>query len=123
MNCFNHIDKSAVGTCKACSKGLCIDCVTDLGHGLACKNSHEEIVETHNTIINSNAKVYSNANKNMMIAPIFYLFMGLVFAGFGLVSRQGFTSLTFILGIGFIAFGLICFVRNRATFNSSGTET
>ncbi|MBA6339310.1 hypothetical protein H4J57_19170 [Colwellia sp. BRX8-7] len=94
-----------------------------MGHGLACKNSHEEIVETHNAIINGNAKVYSNVNKNMIIAPLFYLFMGIVFAGFGITSRQGFTSLTFILGVGFIAFGVICFVRNKATFNSSDTET
>jgi len=47
MRCFNHQDHEAVGCCKACGKGLCPDCAADLGHALACRGSHEAMVETY----------------------------------------------------------------------------
>ena len=119
MNCFNHPGKPAVGTCKACSKGLCGECATDLGHGLACKNTHETEVENLNMIITKNVKVYSSAPKNTMLAPLFYLFMGLVFAGYGYNSKGGVTDLPFVLGIGFIVFGIVVLVRNRALFGKN----
>ena len=121
MNCFNHMDISAVGTCKACSKGICSDCATDMGHGLACKGVHEEMVETYNTIIQGNAKVYKNAGTNTLIGPLFYLFMGLIFAGFGFFSNKGVAGLPFILGVGFVVFGVICFIRNKETFGNQET--
>ncbi|MDH5180304.1 MAG: hypothetical protein OEZ39_13425 [Gammaproteobacteria bacterium] len=116
MNCFNHPDKPAIGTCKACSKGLCMECATDLGHGLACKGIHETEVNNLNMIVSKSAEIYSAAPKNTMIAPFFYLFMGLVFAGFGYFSMGGVTDLPFVMGIGFIVFGIVVFVRNRAIF-------
>jgi len=121
MNCFIHTDKAAVGICKACNKGVCPECATDLGHGLACKGVHEEMVETYNTIIQGNAKAYENVGKNSLILPIFYLFMGLVFAGYGYFSKQGMTGLPFVLGIGFIVFAVISFIRNQATFGANKT--
>lgn len=30
MHCFNHDDRDAVDICKACGKGLCPECATDL---------------------------------------------------------------------------------------------
>lgn len=45
MKCFNHNEIDASGQCKHCYKGLCKKCVTDLGHGLACKGVHEAEVE------------------------------------------------------------------------------
>lgn len=35
MRCLNHRDREAVGTCKACSKGLCAECAVDLADGRA----------------------------------------------------------------------------------------
>ena len=119
MNCFNHPGSPAIGTCKACSRGLCTECAVDLEHGLACKNKHEAMVESYNTIITKNAQVYSAAPKNVLIAPLFYLFMGIVFAGFGLTTRRGVTDLPFILGVGFIVFAIVVFVRNRAIFRDT----
>jgi hypothetical protein len=54
-----------------------------------------------------------------MIAPIFYLFMGLIFSGFGYFSKGGVTDLPFVIGIGFILFGVVVFVRNRALFGKN----
>ena len=118
MRCFRHPEKEAVGTCKACGKGLCVECVTDLGHGIACKDEHEELVETYNTIIEKNSQVYAAAPKNTLIAPAFYAFFGAVFTVYGLTSRQGVSSLTFVLGAGFIIFAVVIFIRNRKLFGS-----
>ena len=118
MNCFNHPEVSSIGICKSCSKGLCTNCAADLDHGLACKNKHESQVESLNMIIDKSTKAYSAAPKNIIIAPIFYMFMGLVFAGFGFFSRQGVTGLPFVLGVGFIVFAVVIFIRNRAIFSS-----
>ena len=41
MNCFNDSTTPAVGSCKSCHKGLCQDCATDTGKGLACRDTCE----------------------------------------------------------------------------------
>ena len=117
MNCFNHQDVSAIGLCKSCNKGLCSECAIDLEHGLACKDKHEEQVKALDMIISKSTKIYSSASQNTLIAPIFYLFMGLVFAGFGYFSRGGVTGLPFVLGIGFIVFGVVIFIKNKQIFS------
>ena len=123
MHCFNHPAASAVGLCKCCSKGLCPDCAADLGHGLACKDKHEPQVEALNMIIEKNTKLYTDAPKNVLIAPIFYLFMGLVFCIFGAQTRDGFTSLSFVMGLGFVVFAAVVFIRNRAVFEGQKKPT
>jgi hypothetical protein len=46
MKSFRHPELDALGTCKACCKGLCGTCFTetDGSSGLACKNSCEKAV-------------------------------------------------------------------------------
>ena len=80
MNCFNHPGTPAIGTCKACSKGLYKDCASDIGHGLACKDVHEAEVNDQHMIFAKNVKIYAAAPKNTLIAPFFAIFMGIVFA-------------------------------------------
>jgi len=116
MNCFNHQDIPAVGLCKSCSKGLCADCAIDLDHGIACKNNHEEQDKALDMIITKNTKIYSSASKNTLITPVFYLFMGLVFSGFGYFSRDGVTGLSFVMGVGFIVFATVIFIKNKLMF-------
>lgn len=117
MNCFNHQTVSAIGNCKACAKGLCIDCATDLGHGLACKGLHEERVNDLEMIISKNATAFKDASKNIYIMPVFYLFMGLVFCGYSIYNGGSITEFSFVMGAGFIVFGTILLVRNRKIFS------
>lgn len=119
MNCFNHTGTPAVGTCKACSRGLCSECAADLGHGLACRDKHETMVETYNAIVVKNAQVYAAAPKNVLIGPMFYLFMGIVFNAFGLTTHKGVDNFSVIMSIGFIAFAVVAFVRNRTMFRDN----
>ena len=116
MNCFYHSDRSAVGLCKHCSKALCTDCASDLEHGLACANKHEDEVNNLHMLISKNTKVYAAAPKSSLIAPSFYLFMGLVFAVFGFISKRGMTDLLFIMGVGFVFFAIVTFIQNRKLY-------
>lgn len=116
MRCFNHVEKEAVGICKACQRGLCAECVTDLGHGLACKDKHEEQVNVLNKIISQSAKIYSVTPKTRNAAPLFYTFMGVVFAGYGYFKGSGFQDFSFILGSGFIAFGIYIYIYNKKAY-------
>lgn len=116
MLCFNHPEKEAVGICKACQRGLCSECATDLGHGLACKGKHEDQVNTLEMIISQSAKIYAVTPKTRNAAPLFYGFMGGVFAGFGLLNGNGVTDFLFIMGAGFIAFAIYIYVYNKKAY-------
>ena len=118
MNCFNHSDRPAIGLCKHCSKGLCTECTSDLGHGLACKGAHENQVEDLDMIIRKNTKAVSSAPQNILIAPIFCVFTGLVFAIFG-YSKRGLMDFGVILGTGFIVFGIVVFIRNKTIYGKN----
>lgn len=41
MNCYYHPERSAIGICQSCGRGLCSDCATDLEDGLGCVSSCE----------------------------------------------------------------------------------
>lgn len=113
MKCFNHHELDAVGLCKHCQRALCEQCVTDLGHGLACKNRHEDDVEAINNLIENNKKTYEAQPKGSLIMPIFYVFMGLVFVYFAYKDGRGIGSMPFIMGAGFILFGIAIFAYNQ----------
>lgn len=119
MHCFNHPQQAAIGICKGCHKGLCNDCAIDLGHGLACKGEHEDMVNTYHAIVDTSANIYSAAPKNAWLAPIFLVLMGSVFAVFGLLSKQGFASLGFVMGCGFALFGAVLLLRTRRLYRGS----
>ena len=116
MNCFNHPETPAIGICKACSKGLCLACATDLGYGIACKAKHEQRVDDLEMILSKNIQAFSDASKNQFIIPALFLFMGFVFAGFGLYKGEGLISIPVVIGGGFIFFGLLLLIRNRKIF-------
>jgi hypothetical protein len=118
MNCFNHTNIAAVGVCKCCYRGLCSECTTDLGHGIACKGKHENEVTSINMIIEKNAQIYGAASKNSLATPIFYLAMGLVFAGYGLFSNNGARSFSIILGSVFIVWGIVVWKQSKKLFPS-----
>ena len=119
MHCFNHQDRHAIGSCKACHKGLCADCVTDMGHGLACKGTHEDMVETYHSIVSRSARIYQTYPRGSLIAPAFYLAMGLLFIGYAVMSGDGPRSFLFLMGCGFIVFAVVFYRFNRKAFGTS----
>jgi len=46
MQCFYHDDAVAVGSCRACLRGLCRRCAVELDCGLACNERCEALART-----------------------------------------------------------------------------
>ena len=118
MHCYNHADRNAVGTCKACHKGLCVECAKDLGFGLSCHGAHEQRVTEVEGLITRNASVQRAAGSAKYAAPAFCIFMGLVFSGYGLLFERS-SKFLVILGIGFLAFGVFVLIANRRAFGTA----
>lgn len=78
MKCYNHHESDAVGVCKNCNKGLCLNCAVDVGDGLACKNSCEQAVLDVNKIIQASKSVIKKSSgyyyKLAIIDALFALF-------------------------------------------------
>lgn len=115
MNCYHHTEKSAVGSCKHCYKGLCFDCATDTGNGLAC-HDHVEAVNAVNQVIDKNIKAVKDAPINLFIGPIFNMLMGVGFVAAGLLIAQKTQPFLLFLGSGFILFALVEIIRSRKIF-------
>jgi hypothetical protein len=114
MRCFNHPDVEAVGKCKACCRGFCRECATDLEHGLACKD-HVTEAESLNVLITRNTRITAINTKSKFVVPEFYAFLGLTFVGYGLVSSNP-SSFPIVMGAGFLAFALFNFAANLKAF-------
>jgi hypothetical protein len=111
MNCFNHLHSSAVGICRVCSRGLCLECAVDLSHSLSCKGEHEERASNANEVSLRSIKILKVTKKSMFLGPIFFGVCGSVFFFDGL-KRDGFFSFGSYLGLAFLAFALANLVAN-----------
>lgn len=95
MKCFNHEERDAVGTCKSCGKGVCRDCAVDLSKGLACRGRCEEDVARLIALIDQNVRhsavahnIMGGARKNLFAQALFFVALGLVFAGLALAEGK-----------------------------------
>ena len=96
MNCFNHPNIPAVGICKYCQKGLCMECALDLGHGIACKNHREEVEIRYST-----SGIYTQ---------MFYIFgpLGIIMILSGILTDNYMNTkepALFFIGTGMLGFG------------------
>jgi hypothetical protein len=115
VRCFNHLDREAVAACKACSKGLCPECAVDLGHGIACRGTHEVSVNALNEMTTRASRVQAVNTKGRFTAPAFYAVMGSLFLCWGLYhNRDAFLCL---LGGAFLLYGLVILRGNRRAFS------
>ncbi len=119
MKCFNHPEKSAVGICKSCGKGLCPDCAKELRFGLACKDSCIDRVNTINAILDTSQKVRQTANRELKSAGLSGVIIGISFLIFSYFAfnelNQSF--LPYMLGtIGsvMLVFGILRLSKKRA---------
>ena len=109
MKCFNHPDIDAVGICKNCNKGLCMDCLTEVENGIACTSTCVEEVKLVNSLINRSKKSYRTASGAHMKNAFIYAVMGIVFIIFGL-SNERLTWFLSVLGILFLVGAGLSFI-------------
>ena len=89
MKCFYHREAEAVGSCKACSKGLCGACAVDV-KGLACRDSCEEQVRSINQLVDRNIRVSPASERVLgkysgayLATGVFQILAGVVFGFLG----------------------------------------
>ncbi len=90
----------------------------ELNPGLACRGPHEQRVAEVEELISRNASVQRVAGRAKYAAPVFYLFLGAIFTGYGLLSSREMKFIV-LLGIGFLAFGVYVLVANLRAFGKS----
>lgn len=121
MNCFYHPSTVAIGTCKHCGKGLCADCANDLGHGLACRDKHEQEVEDAQTLFNNACRFQKKADETLNTAsrfqgverslryvyPSFFGLLGFAFLYPALFSKEPASTFQILTGSVFLVYALI----------------
>lgn len=106
MLCFRHEDAQAIGTCRACNKGLCRQCAVDHAHSISCKGQCEEKARTLDLQVRQSAVVLRTQGRNRYILPTFFMFSGLVLAIFAHRGDTWFGPGS-LLGIGFVVLGVV----------------
>jgi hypothetical protein len=106
MNCAQHLQTSAMGICKNCSRGLCQDCAVDEGFGLACKNSCEAEVKAVWQLIERNKQVSLRTSAVYLRMAALYGLMAAFFLVFQLVVKSVPVEIEYL----FNGFGVLCLV-------------
>lgn len=83
MNCYYHPEKTAVGLCKYCQRGLCTECAAHAGDSLACKNLHEKQVRDMELLLQKNILQAKRVGSDYVRNTIFYGSVGILFTAFG----------------------------------------
>lgn len=107
MKCYYHQDVDAVGLCKACSKGVCAQCATDIGGGLACAATCITQVRSINSLIKSNTKAASLNRRATYLWPAFLVILGAVFIIAPLLQGESIEAFPLVAGSTFFLFGII----------------
>lgn len=103
MKCYHTPEHDAVGICKNCNKGLCINCLTEVNNSIACTSTCiEEVIEL-DKLINRNKTSYKSTSDAYKKNAYIYGSLGIAFIIFGLKFEGsiGFFSITgaiFIIG-------------------------
>jgi len=112
MECFQHEGRPAVGSCRACFRGVCRGCAVDLGRGLACAGRCEAGVRALIASLDQSMRIQGLSGSMVQGARTLWvglswvaLGVGVFVIGFGL-SLPHFRSIA-LLGIPFLAIGLL----------------
>ncbi len=88
MICYYHPDRPAVGMCKHCQRGVCIDCAALVDDSLACIARHEEEVRGLNLMAQRGVLQAKRVGSGYLRNAVFYALVGTLFAGFGLMQYR-----------------------------------
>ena len=120
MQCFYHPSRPALGLCKHCRRGLCEDCIAEVGETLACKHRHEEQVLAVEQLVARNLLQSKRVGLNYRRNAFFYFLSGALFMGFGLYQLRWLgTQALFLILIGvFLLYAAVANFLEGRKFNS-----
>ena len=112
MECFQHEGRPAVGSCRACFRGVCRVCAVDLGRGLACAGRCEEAARALIASLDQSLRIQGLSGSMVQGARTLWvgiswvaLGVGVFVIGFGLSLPQ--FRVIALLGIPFLALGFL----------------
>lgn len=115
MKCFNHPTQDAVGSCKECQKGLCVNCFSETKLGLTCNNKCDKALYDR---LESHPRILLGS-----MALVLSLFVSLVLIPNGI--RDWFTggsALLAVISLGTSIFLVFPLLKSQPTSQSSTGE-
>jgi sulfite exporter TauE/SafE len=88
MVCYYHPERAAVGICKHCGRGLCVECAALVEDTLACRDRHEDQVRGLNLTAERALQQAGRVGSGYVRNAVFYGLVGLLFTGFGLMQYR-----------------------------------
>ena len=111
MVCYNDPSEQACGTCKNCCKGLCKQCATDLGDGLACNATCVDNVVKVNTLIYKNVRTNIHTSNKYNVIGILYTVLGGLMIGLNLLIFKKTDVFLIAFGVFFLVYGIYTISR------------
>jgi hypothetical protein len=108
MRCYVHPDREAVGTCKICHRGVCMECGADRGQGLFCVARHRDRVD----LLATAASALDVGANTRLAAPFVLGAVGLVAIALALKYDE-LMSLPGLVGGVFLVLAAVTWVRSR----------
>lgn len=113
MKCFTHQQVDALGVCRSCLKGVCVDCAIDIGDGIACRDSCEEKAKEIVNVLQTSIGAQKDFKKRgVYLFPLFCVSLGLVFMVSSYYAR-GWINFLSVSGAIFALFGIAMLWLNR----------
>jgi hypothetical protein len=84
LECFNHPDKTSVGICRVCGKGVCHSCARTGVRGLVCSDECAKEEEKHAKIVDWSARQVGYGGQQSRLART-YSYLALIFLMIGIV--------------------------------------
>ena len=123
MKCYNHPERDAVAICKSCGKAICHECAKESENGVACQQSCINSLSKKNELYAKQAAHLKNLKRMDILGSFFSVGMGILFIYF---STQGFGlvyDFIFLLGVGFIVYGIVAQIVNMLIFFKTRKNT
>jgi hypothetical protein len=121
MECYAHEGRPAVGTCRACFRGVCRGCAVDLGRGLACAGRCEDAARALIASLDQSLRIQGLGAGMVQGARTLWVGLGWVALAVGVfvvlfgASLPQFRSIA-LLGIPFLVIGALTLgVARRVT--------
>ena len=116
MNCYYHQERTAVGICKYCQRGLCSECAALVDDSLACKDRHEGQVHEMTLLLQKNILQSKRVGSDYVRNTIFYGSVGILFTAFGVsqIKWLGLQAIVYLMiGLALLWAALANYLESR----------